>query len=187
MASLVIERLKQPIPRTIYALSTDPFLLGRHYQAIFTTRSVSRKHAQIVRTEDEYLIEDLNSRNGTWVNGNRISCRTQLRNRDRIRIGDYILLFKNRDKPKNPADPTLIALLQTYYQDGDEVVRCALIDWLEEHGDRRADLIRNGYGGDGLAEEELIPFPQTDRAHRDWMHWLFPELEWPPQLPEIIG
>jgi len=54
--------------------------------------NVSRKHAHITRRDEEHIIEDLDSTNGTYVNGIRIS-RCILRNDDRIRIGDAKIAF----------------------------------------------------------------------------------------------
>ncbi len=47
----------------------------------------SRQHAAIARRDDGYLIEDLNSGNGTFVNGSRIARPASLRPGDLIRIG----------------------------------------------------------------------------------------------------
>ncbi len=54
--------------------------------------NVSRRHACIYRYRKEYVIEDLNSRNGTFVNDERID-HCVLRNKDRISIGDATILF----------------------------------------------------------------------------------------------
>lgn len=52
--------------------------------------AMSRHHAVIVPTEDCLFVEDLGSRNGTFVNGARIG-RAPLNHNDRIRIGDTLL------------------------------------------------------------------------------------------------
>jgi hypothetical protein len=53
---------------------------------------VSRQHARLFHLHSEEIIEDLNSTNGTYVNGVRIT-RCVLQNNDVIRIGDATLLF----------------------------------------------------------------------------------------------
>ena len=70
-------------------------------------------------------------------------------------------------------DATLVALLRGYYLAGDSLTRVGLLDWLEEHGDRRANLIRWGSADGGK-----IRIPQ-DRTRKDWMHDVFPELDFP--------
>jgi DNA-binding winged helix-turn-helix (wHTH) protein len=56
--------------------------------------SVSRRHARVVVTDEVALIEDLGSRNGTLVNGERISSPRPLANGDRIKIGAASLVFR---------------------------------------------------------------------------------------------
>ena len=48
---------------------------------------LSRLHARIVRRGDSYYVEDLDSRNGTFVDGRRIKGARQLKSGDRIQIG----------------------------------------------------------------------------------------------------
>jgi hypothetical protein len=49
----------------------SPYHIGNRDDAdgIIDKKSISRLHARITREQDDYFIEDLNSRNGTWVNG----------------------------------------------------------------------------------------------------------------------
>jgi DNA-binding winged helix-turn-helix (wHTH) protein len=56
--------------------------------------SVSRHHARVVVTEGAAHLEDLGSRNGTLVNGERISSLTPLSNGDRIKIGAASLVYR---------------------------------------------------------------------------------------------
>src|SRR5260370_20459614 len=52
-----------------------PFRLGRCTTADFIiySRQVSKEHVEIDRAKDEFLIRDLGSTNGTFVNGQRVS------------------------------------------------------------------------------------------------------------------
>jgi pSer/pThr/pTyr-binding forkhead associated (FHA) protein len=54
--------------------------------------AVSRRHAEIVRLEDQFLLRDLHSSNGTYVNGLRI-VEHALCDGDTILIGKHTLLF----------------------------------------------------------------------------------------------
>ncbi|MEM6293922.1 MAG: response regulator [Myxococcota bacterium] len=59
---------------------------------------VSRRHARVVRRPDGYTIEDLDSRNGTFVNGQRVESQ-RLNFGDKIAVGSRtVLLFANRDR-----------------------------------------------------------------------------------------
>jgi len=55
--------------------------------------SVSSRHARILRTPQGFVIEDMQSRNGTFVNGERVTEKRQLADGDLIRIGKIILVF----------------------------------------------------------------------------------------------
>ena len=56
--------------------------------------SVSSKHARIVRTDDGFVIEDLQSRNGTFVNGERVTeGPRKLNDGDLVRLGKVIMTF----------------------------------------------------------------------------------------------
>lgn len=67
--------------------------------------SVSREHARISVNGDDVHIADLGSRNGTWVNGNRIEGDVPLTGGDRVEIGG--VRFEIRSP--NPADNTILA------------------------------------------------------------------------------
>lgn len=54
--------------------------------------SVSGLHAKVRKTAEGYMLEDLNSRNGTYVNGERIQSRL-LKSDDKIRLGKVHLVF----------------------------------------------------------------------------------------------
>jgi pSer/pThr/pTyr-binding forkhead associated (FHA) protein len=54
--------------------------------------TVSRKHAEIRREADGFLIQDLGSLNGTYVNGERVE-RALLTSGDEIQIGKFKLTF----------------------------------------------------------------------------------------------
>jgi DNA-binding winged helix-turn-helix (wHTH) protein len=56
--------------------------------------SVSREHARLVVSGDEAVIEDLGSKNGTWLGSRRVECRVPLADGDEIRVGEVRLLYR---------------------------------------------------------------------------------------------
>ncbi len=68
--------------------------------------AVSRKHARIYRKGDSFFIEDLNSVNGTFVNGVRIARPLKLKQGDQIRIGKSIMVFSEEEPIEIPLDET---------------------------------------------------------------------------------
>jgi ABC-type multidrug transport system ATPase subunit len=75
--------------------STNKIKIGRNPQEcdiVLEERSVSRVHAAVYKEGNNYYIEDLNSTNGTFVNGLRIHGKTKISKEDKILIG--LALFK---------------------------------------------------------------------------------------------
>ena len=83
---------------------------------------ISRNHAQIIREDGRLILVDLESRHGTFVNGQKVT-RHLLAPNDRIEFGvadSYVLVFssdqpsmsKLLDRFKTPADPGAVGELQ---------------------------------------------------------------------------
>src|SRR5260221_2416139 len=91
-------------------LDGDRNVLGRHpdCDVVLDAASVSRQHAQILRENGQYFIEDLLSRNGTFVNGRLIQGRHPLEDGDRLKICDLSLTFY-----KNQPSDRLTAAVDT--------------------------------------------------------------------------
>ena len=60
-------------------------------------RYLSRKHAEIIASGQEWVLKDLGSANGTYINGNRVEGKSALANGDRIRLGDTEILFETSE------------------------------------------------------------------------------------------
>jgi hypothetical protein len=63
---------------------------------------ISGFHARIFRSGDSYIVEDMKSRNGTWLNGTRIT-QTALVNGDVLRLGATDLRYEVLYDPANPS------------------------------------------------------------------------------------
>lgn len=81
---------------TVVPLIRDEITIGRKEGNTIrlTERNVSRRHARILRSNNEVQIEDLGSYNGIRVNNARIAERVSLRISDQVQIGDYKLYLK---------------------------------------------------------------------------------------------
>ena len=71
---------------------------------------LSRFHAEIRREDDVFRISDLNSRNGTYVNGQRIESTHALIHDDIVTLGDQQLRFENDASGGVVVDPRPAAL-----------------------------------------------------------------------------
>ncbi len=77
-----------------YKLSDKGLLAGREVgcDVIISGPNVSRHHFQVICDGKNYIAVDLNSKNGTFINGMKIR-RKVLQDRDKIRAGEKTLIF----------------------------------------------------------------------------------------------
>src|SRR4051812_17693377 len=82
-----------------YELQGDKWVMGRHpdCQIVIEVGAVSRNHCQVVREGSEYKLEDLNSRNGTFLNEeiDKIAGRRTLKLGDVMRVCEVSFTFGN--------------------------------------------------------------------------------------------
>ena len=93
MAKIVLLQEGQAVPFDLTVVET---IIGRHPECTFQINSnmVSRKHAKVVKNGSQFLVEDLGSGNGTFVNGKKIDGPTILGHDDRIKLGPVLLRFE---------------------------------------------------------------------------------------------
>jgi pilus assembly protein CpaF len=82
-------------PPRVAELLAPAMVIGRSLPADLVLESpyVSTAHAKIRQTDAAYELEDLNSRNGVLLNGEKLDGRILLKNNDLIEIGDCQLTF----------------------------------------------------------------------------------------------
>jgi pSer/pThr/pTyr-binding forkhead associated (FHA) protein len=92
-AMLLVQR--GPDAGARFLLDTDVVTVGRHPDSdIFLDDiSVSRRHATFTRTAGQYVVSDLGSLNGSYVNRDRIDTDVALSGGDEVQIGKYRLIF----------------------------------------------------------------------------------------------
>ncbi|MEQ9096300.1 MAG: ATP-binding protein [Phycisphaerales bacterium] len=74
--------------------ANEPQLLGRSSEALpLDDQAVSRRHAELTPDNGEWYLRDLESQNGTLVNGRPIQGRVRLRTGDTITVGQTTLAF----------------------------------------------------------------------------------------------
>ncbi len=79
----------------VFALPPDePQLVGRSSEALgLTDRTISRLHAELTPDGDHWLVRDLGSSHGTFLNGTRTVGHAALHRGDRLRLGDSEFLI----------------------------------------------------------------------------------------------
>jgi serine phosphatase RsbU (regulator of sigma subunit) len=88
--------LQGPNAGRSYSLDPRRSLIGRRPDSTVCLESlaVSREHAHILCEDGAYVLEDLGSSNGTFLNGKRVMGRTPLGERDTLQIGPYIFTLR---------------------------------------------------------------------------------------------
>jgi pilus assembly protein CpaF len=61
--------------------------------------NVSKRHARLVYRDGRFIVTDMNSTNGTYVNRRRINQATIVRQGDRIYIGDFVIRIEPQEEP----------------------------------------------------------------------------------------
>jgi DNA-binding winged helix-turn-helix (wHTH) protein len=84
-------------------LPDGPNVVGRDRDCAVRIDSVtlSRRHAQIVVTDGEATVEDLGSKNGTRVNGQRVVEKVALRDGDEIEVGSVTMTYRLVDSAQS--------------------------------------------------------------------------------------
>lgn len=118
------------------------FLIGRSEECHLRPKSdaISRNHAMIVVNETGVVARDLNSRNGTYVNGERIEQDFPLKNGDLLRVGklefEVVIEQSLADQVQVP-EPELTS--KTVSDNSSNSVEFDVSEWLAE-----ADAVAKG-------------------------------------------
>lgn len=89
-----------------YPITGNQIKIGRgaDNDIIIDNSAISRHHAEIDVEDGHYIISDLNSTNGTFVNEKRIKERLKLMDGDKIIVGKHTIVFESENKMEGKAD-----------------------------------------------------------------------------------
>lgn len=131
--------LNGELKNKIVPLESDRVILGRESdEAPILDQGVSRQHAEVFRAGELFLVRDLGSRNGTYVNGDKVD-EWVLRAGDRILIGNTQLAFE--DRFLRPQDSRVITFADT--ADKPDATHSFALQEVEEYTDehRRLEVV----------------------------------------------
>ena len=85
-----------PTPGAVYTLEGEQLMIGRDStnEIVINDAEVSRRHAHLTFQGGKYVLEDLGSTNGTFVNGIRLDSPRRLSSGDLIRVGETQLRYE---------------------------------------------------------------------------------------------
>ena len=103
----VLEAIKGLTPGKLFPLEKPCTVLGRHPDCdiVLDVGAVSREHARILKLSDGFFVEDLQSRNGTFLNEESVHGRRKLAENDRLRICDMVFVFHQAADEATVASP----------------------------------------------------------------------------------
>lgn len=106
----IVLKLKNTEMKTLET-DSDEITIGRNKNndIQIDNLGVSKKHARIVRSNGIYMIEDLQSTNGTFLNSERIT-KAALTGKDLVTIGKHTLLIstqEGRSDTQGFSEPTI--------------------------------------------------------------------------------
>jgi two-component system, NtrC family, sensor kinase len=108
LSMLTLHVLQGPDAGKRYPLPAhEPQLIGRSTEALdITDKTVSRRHAELTPDDGTWFVRDLESSNGTFVNGRPVFDRTPVCSGDRIRCGDTLFVIASEAELPSAAAPT---------------------------------------------------------------------------------
>jgi sigma-B regulation protein RsbU (phosphoserine phosphatase) len=100
--------IKGSRPGQVLELRGERMILGRHpsCEIVLDNAAVSRQHAQILNRRGMFFLEDLRSRNRTYLNGAAIDGREPLNDADEVTICDIVLQFFHNRKEEPGSEST---------------------------------------------------------------------------------
>jgi serine phosphatase RsbU (regulator of sigma subunit)/pSer/pThr/pTyr-binding forkhead associated (FHA) protein len=95
-----LELVKGASPGARFALDGELAIIGRstECEVPLDIPAVSRRHAAILQDRGRYFVEDLHSRNGTFLNDQRVADRRPLRDGDQLVICDQEFVFRDGER-----------------------------------------------------------------------------------------
>ncbi len=143
--------LQGPDKGRTYQTPDEPVVIGRSSDQIpLTDGSASRRHAEIRPSNGAWVLCDLRSSNGTYLNGQRVVGPTPLKHGDQIKVGSTLLVFSGQEH------------VQSF--SGAQMIR-DLVD-LEMGNPSGGSSILTAV--DSSAESVILPPPETADAVAAW-------------------
>lgn len=112
-----------PYPDKEFPLVKDEMVIGRDTASdiVISDAEISRRHARIYKLGDSYMIEDLGSTNGSFVNGQRLTGPHTLMPGETVRFGENIMLVFEAPAPAYDPNATFVSTAGSFPQPGEPV------------------------------------------------------------------
>lgn len=165
----ILVTLKGPNVGRWFSLESASTDIGRHTSSTIclASQAVSRHHARVLNSLEGFFVEDLESSNGTFLNGQRVGARVPLTEHDVLQIGPYTLALRQNPTP-TPSEDDLVIRSEVLADPSDSSLlgndpahKLQVILEITQHLGRTLDqeeLLHK------LLEQLMRLFPQADRG-----------------------
>lgn len=100
-----------PVPGKVIELAKDIIVMGRdvNNDIVVNDAEVSRTHTRLTAQNEGYIVEDLASTNGTFLNGQRLTGPKLMKHGDMLGLGETVVMEFGALKDARDAEATMIA------------------------------------------------------------------------------
>jgi pSer/pThr/pTyr-binding forkhead associated (FHA) protein len=106
--TLIVQRQDQPDQELRW--EQPALMIGRDpaNDLVIDHKLASRRHARFEQDESGFYIRDLDSTNGTYLNGQRINGAQLLRNNDEVWVADTVMIFRDPEATMKGTPPPVV-------------------------------------------------------------------------------
>jgi pSer/pThr/pTyr-binding forkhead associated (FHA) protein len=153
---VVLVYFKKDGERKDFPLEKDKTVVGRHEDCDYRipVSQVSREHCEIEITEDEVILRDLKSSNGTYVNNKRVA-EVELRSGDHIIVGPVVFTVQIDGEPEDIYPVKIRTESREAMPTEEDITRDLFGDEEDEDETRRTALFTEGEADEDDEEVEL--------------------------------
>ncbi len=189
-----IEQLNGDERGKIFELALERVTIGRSKDnnIVIISEAISRSHASVLKKGDCWVIEDLESKNGIQVNGEKLKS-AELKNGDIIQIGDILFRFNDKNNLV-PISQKISKGLSNYRKislkpSKGKKINIRIIIWVTILAVGIVYLL-SGSGEESVSDKTLIDKISSEKVFEKFKEMFINErriIESPPGLEEYIG
>ena len=132
-------KIKEPSGEREVKITGSRLTIGRlpENDIVLIDETISRHHAELILKHGDYILKDLGTRNGTWVNGERIK-EIKLKDGDELKIGTITLSFLSSAKPS-----VIYEAREDWLNNPSTMIRPPSVSWAPVSEHKKLEIVYN--------------------------------------------
>ena len=132
-------KIKEPSGEREVKITGSRLTIGRlpENDIVLIDETISRHHAELILKHGDYILKDLGTRNGTWVNGERIK-EIRLKDGDELKIGTITLSFLSSAKPS-----VIYEAREDWLNNPSTMIRPPSVSWAPVSEHKKLEIVYN--------------------------------------------